>query len=204
MDGVYSMVKLKEFLNTLEEGKVSEDDVTKLAYILSYYWNEFSGNGSEGMEGYKLVGRMEDVYWEPPIISFDIERHGCTVLGSTKAAIHTWRVDIEKKIADCCDTWRHRVVGPRSKPLNVAPLAEEISNLILNHKEDHRLKWFKNGNILIKTGEFIDGVKETRIKRRKRFRNKINEILLPLGWETKKANHYTPPDLNKKTESKES
>jgi hypothetical protein len=38
------------------------------------------------MTGQKLLGRMEEVVWEPPILSFTVERHGGTVQGSSRAS----------------------------------------------------------------------------------------------------------------------
>jgi len=34
------------------------------------------------MEGHKLKNRMESVMWNPPLLEFDIERHGATVNGA--------------------------------------------------------------------------------------------------------------------------
>ncbi len=51
-----------KFLMSLQNGEVSESDVEILEKLLMHYWNRLSGSESEGMEGYKLVGRMKDVY----------------------------------------------------------------------------------------------------------------------------------------------
>ncbi len=47
------------------------------------------------------LGRMEDVRWEPPVLSFRIERHGAMGVGSTRAELQNWRVDFDLKPAQC-------------------------------------------------------------------------------------------------------
>ena len=39
------------------------------------------------------LGRMEKVEWQPPYLTFSIERHGATVKGSTRAELQNWQVD---------------------------------------------------------------------------------------------------------------
>src|ERR1700677_2636027 len=65
-------------------GPVSE--TTDLERLLSACWDELGGaNG--GMEGHKLLGRMGEVEWTRPILSFTTERHGGTVMGSSRAEL---------------------------------------------------------------------------------------------------------------------
>jgi hypothetical protein len=59
-------------------------------------WQEFTGDDG-GMTGDKLLGRMEKVVWELPIFSFKIERHGGTALGSSRASLQEWTLDLVKK-----------------------------------------------------------------------------------------------------------
>ena len=54
-----------------------------------------------------LAGRMEDVTWELPLLSFTIERHGAMVLGSTKADAHRWTLDVAAMTAS------HEPLGSR-------------------------------------------------------------------------------------------
>ena len=53
------------------------------------------------MAGHKLIGRMENVEWHPPILTFLIERHGGTVLGSARAELQRWTVDLDRRTATC-------------------------------------------------------------------------------------------------------
>jgi hypothetical protein len=44
---------------------------------------------------------MEDLEWNPPMLSFIIERHGAMVLGSTRAENQRWEIDMNKMEAEC-------------------------------------------------------------------------------------------------------
>jgi len=191
-----------KFLMSLQNGEVPESDVEILEKLLMHYWNRFSGSESEGMEGYKLVGRMEYVYCKYPILTFDIERHGDTVLGSKETEIHTWLLDIEFKQATC-QKKGCRQVSQISKPLDVALIVEELTNLILNHQEDPRLKWKKDGSVHVKIGDVVSiGCHANLSGRRYHFKKKVDEILLPLGWQKLSCNHYAPPAAKIKSKFK--
>ena len=62
------------------------DQPRKLERLLSEVWDDLGGSDC-GMAGHKLIGRMEHVEWNPPVLTFTIERHGGTVLGSTRAEL---------------------------------------------------------------------------------------------------------------------
>jgi len=42
----------------------------------------------------KLLGRMEEVLWSPPDLTFSIERHGAAALGSSRAELQEWMIDV--------------------------------------------------------------------------------------------------------------
>jgi hypothetical protein len=48
-------------------------------------WADLEGASDEAMEPWKL-GRMENPEWLPPVLTFVVERHGGTVLGSRHSA----------------------------------------------------------------------------------------------------------------------
>src|SRR4051812_8749544 len=75
-------------------------DTTALECLLAACWPELGGDHG-GMEGCKLLGRMEDVVWNPPQLTFSVERHGGTVQGSTRAELQRWTVDVERGTASC-------------------------------------------------------------------------------------------------------
>ena len=104
------------------------------------------------MQPYKLLGRMESVAWNPPVLTFRIARHGGTVLGSTRAAIHEWQVNLQDKTA-YCQKVSYRQVSPRNSPLNVVRLANETYELIEKRSPDSRLTWYPDGSVRVHVGE---------------------------------------------------
>ena len=166
-------------------------DTGKLARLLADHWHEFSGDVG-GMEGRKLLGRMEDVVWNPPLLTFTIERHGGTVMGSTRATVQEWTVDVEKKTVACVEA-RHRQLHPNQPRLDVGSIAEEIVAQIVNRQQDHRLKWYADGRVQVVVGKVLpegSAAKQTLAARRKRLRAAVRERLVGHGWQECGVNVY--------------
>ena len=183
------MGELKSFLESQEPGRVAEVD--RLTTLLAEYWCDFAGCEAEGMREDKLQ-RIEDPEWDPPILRFNIERHGGIVLGSSRAEIQIWELDLEKRTATC-QVGGYRQQVPRSSVLDVKSLANEVAQLILMHAHDARLKWNDDdGSVRINIGEVIsgEGPQQTVSGRRKRFRVALTERLSKEGWEQIIANKY--------------
>lgn len=188
------MKDLLKYLKTIPAGSISDKEHLEPLFIQC--WEELDGWNSEGMKGYKLQGRMEDVKWDPPILSFSIERHGITVVGSTRATVQEWEINVQKKIA-LCENVRYRQVYKREPKLNVRQIAQEIVQLIIEGKQDERLKWYKDGSVRIHIGKILpegSSFKQTLINRRKRFRTAMDELMIDSGWQKIKHNLYSPPN----------
>ncbi len=186
------MVKLLEYLNSISPGPIA--DTATLEDLLANCWDQFLGSDEEGMAGYKLHQRMQDVEWKPPRLCFLIERHGATVLGSSRAERHEWILDIRAKTATYTRTG-YKQIRPSDARLDIRPLAEEIVSLILNHSEEDRLKWCDDGSVRVRIGKIIpgDGVpRQTLEGRRKRFREEVDKRLGDAGWDRLGPNHYRP------------
>ena len=124
--------ELRTYLNGVSEGEIT--DTEELVFLLASCWDELDGGSAQGMEGLKLYFRVEDLCWQPPLLSFRIERHGDTVQGSVYAEMQGWTVNVEKGSAVCAPSGR-RVVGNRKPPMKVEPLAKEIVELISAGKD---------------------------------------------------------------------
>lgn len=74
--------------------------MSRVAMRLAGCWHEFARSASKRMHAGKL-GRMEAVRWDPPVLSFTIERHGAMSAGSTRAELQQWRIDLDRKTARC-------------------------------------------------------------------------------------------------------
>ena len=124
--------------------------------------------------------------------SFRIERHGGTVKGSSRAELQRWTSNLDTQRATVVKNG-YRSVRPMQPRLDVAPLADEISRLIVEHKKDLRLKWSNENEVKILIGKIIpedSAVKQTVAGRRKRFRKCLKERLAPHGWIELRANSY--------------
>ncbi len=139
------MNELKEYLYSIPHGEIS--DTGQLVKLLAGSWCDLAGDDG-GMKGYKLHKRMEQVTWNPPNLTFVIERHGGIVVGSTRAELQHWTVNIDEMKAYAGNTG-YRQTYARKPPLNVKPIAEEIAALIINGKQDDRLKWNGDGHVRV-------------------------------------------------------
>jgi hypothetical protein len=187
------MKQLLEYLASIQEGPLA--DTNLLETLLAACWNDFAGSDAEGMSGYKLHGRMEETYWQPPFLTFIIERHGGAALGSTRAERHMWTLNVDKRTADCHYIGYRRVLPAKAR-FDAQPAAEEIFNLIMEHREDDRLKWNKDGSVRVQIGEILpegSAFKQTLAGRRKRFREAVGKLLLDAGWQKVRQNVYKPP-----------
>jgi hypothetical protein len=189
-----STQELLDYLASVQTGTIS--DTMELESLLAACWGMLIGGGAEGMTSSKLFGRMEDITWDPPILSFVIERHGATALGSTRADLHRWEVNLESRFATCIQDG-YRQVYARQPRLDVRPLAEEVAQLIINRQHDERLKWNDDGSVRVHAGKIIPAAgvaKQTLTGRRKRLRKATKELLATAGWQEVRANVYAPSD----------
>jgi hypothetical protein len=188
------MEQLLEYLRSLSPGQIA--DVGQLDALLATCWDQFDGSNAEGMEPQKLFGRMERISWDPPVLSFTLERHGGTVLGSSRAELQRWEVNVETRSATC-STGSHRQLTPMQPKLTVKPQAEEVVGLILEGRQDDRLKWHAGGSVRILIGN-VEGlqtgsaVQQTLAGRRRRFREEVERLVTNHGWHKVGTNVYAP------------
>ncbi len=178
---------LLSFLERFQPGtSLSEQDTSDLESLLTKAWPTISGADAGGMKVEKLSGRIENAAWNPPLITFDIERHGGTVLGSTRATLQGWTINTSDWTARVYEgKWRLKT--PQQPALRMEPLVAEICDIIVNRSEDERVKWSGESCVRVIAGKTIPdiGPKQTVEGRRRRFRAKLKESLLALGWQEK-------------------
>lgn len=178
------MEKLKKYLKTIPPGTI--DVPTELEFLLADWWNTLDDGIDDGsaMSGDKLPGRTENVVWDPPNLHFVIERHGAACLGSSRAELQHWTVDVEAGTVTLDKVGRRQLCA-MSPRLNVKPLAEEICQLIAAGKKDEKLKWHTDSRVRVLTGNILlkgSAVKQTLEGRRKRFHKALEELLAKEGW----------------------
>ncbi len=161
---------------------------------LARLWDTLAGDDG-GMVGRKLHGRMEAVVWNPPKLTFNIERHGATVLGSGRAEVQKWTVDLEQRTKSVKLVGR-RQLHPQQPRLDVMPVAEELATAIMGGRQDPRLRWDGTGRVRLLIGKVLpagSAVKETLAGRRNRLREAVAGLLAPAGWRMVRANVFDAP-----------
>lgn len=172
---------LRDYLSKMAPGPVV--DVRDLLSKLKLCWGKFEGWDAEGMQAYKL-DRVEDVIWTPPRLEFTLERHGSTVMGSSRAALHRWTVDLDCGKATCGASG-YRQVHKRQSPLNVERIADDLAQEIIRGAKNPNLHWKTPCLVRVRIGEVIPAnglAQETVAGRRRRFRAALEARLQQHGW----------------------
>lgn len=177
------MKELQDLLAQVEPGPIAA--LPDLDRLVAACWDEFDGSGDGGMEDYKLIGRMEHIIWEPPILTFVIERHGGTVCGSTRAELQYWSVNFDEWTAEITKTG-HRQLDAMAARMSIKSMAAEIAEQILNSDHDDRIEWLENGSVKVLASSIFpadSGFKRTVEGRRQRLCGYIGDVLSDHGWE---------------------
>jgi hypothetical protein len=148
-------------------------------------WDDLQGNDYSKMKAEKLFrSRIETASWNPPVLTFSIERHGAVVLGSSRATVQEWNVNLDTKSASCVNERSRQHFSPKPR-LNVEPMAEEVVRLIVKRKKDERLKWNEDGSVRVLLSKILpddSAYKATLSGRRKRLRKCLEEKLAGKDW----------------------
>lgn len=180
------LANLRQTLEGVPSGALNKELAKNIEQLLSAVWDELDGGRDTGMAAHKLHNRCEAMAWEPPVLSFKIERHGATVLGSGNAEVHTWDVDLSKATATVIAS-RKRVLR-RDNVMDAAALAKVVAELVVSGRDDERLQWISSGSVAILISKIVPETnKQTTASRRKRFINSLTSILSQKGW-AKKSN----------------
>jgi hypothetical protein len=175
------MDKLHLFLSNISPGPIN--DKSTLESVLMDYWNDIDGSGHGGMKAYKLAGRVEQPTWEPPFLSFIIERHGGTVQGSSRAELQRWAVDIDNRSAEVSEGSYRQLYArqPSWTKDDAAKVAQVVSNVIRSNNQHQLVSWLKNGGVKVMINQIVPSgaAKQTVIDRRKRFWKLLDEELAP-------------------------
>lgn len=186
-----SIDELKTLLHSFPVGPI--EDTEEIESRLTQCWESFSGSDDTKMHAGKLArnGSLENASWNPPILSFDVERHGAMVGGgSSRAELQHWMLNIETRTATIAQhNKRFRQIGGRSSSFtteDAITLAEKLVTLVATGADDARIKWRDGKNQV----EFLmrnippcdSGFKETLSKRRKRLRAALKDAMDQIGW----------------------
>ncbi|MCY0879751.1 MAG: hypothetical protein OWU84_12545 [Firmicutes bacterium] len=186
---------LYQFLSTLaldEYGGVPKEAWDIVGHRLASIWGELQGARQEGMAAWKLF-RIEDVRWHPPILSFVIERHGALMLGSSRATLQEWAVDLEARTAVMTSSSRYRQRIPRQPPVKVSVIVDHLLEAIRQeNREEPGLLWGRNMVRVVASRIFPPASQETMRGRRQRLWKALDERASELesaGWTYDAARH---------------
>ena len=182
-------LRLQQYLDSVPFGAITDTDT--LIPLLKNAWPEFDGSDRCGMTNDKLT-RIENVRWDPPYLEFTIERHGGTLLGSSRGELQHWTIDIIKGIART-STSGYRQLRPPQSPLDVEPLVQRVVTAI-NGRDDPCLVRLPKGSVRVSVGMLISkssAAKQTVTERRRRFWSMLNERLATVGWYPVTGHPYT-------------
>ena len=186
--------ELREYLDSIPPGNVEKGRQGMVESLLAKCWSDLEGSEHDGMAGYKLHERTEDLSWDPPELTFSIERHGGTVRGSNYAEVQHWSVDLDSGVARG-ENGGKRVVGNKSRPLDTNSLAQEITNAVAARMSDPRLEWQGGNRVRIMIGKVLpshSAVRQTLQDRRRRFGKDLELRMKECGWEkVSKTGHHT-------------
>jgi hypothetical protein len=177
---------LRTFLKDLPSGEtklLNKNDRANLKQLLENCWESLKGSDDQKTNATKIY-RAENIFWNSPILSFVLERHGGTVNGSSRAFLHYWEVDVEQGTANIVkEGWRQ--LSPTSSRLDTNRLAKEVADIILQGGDDLTLDWSSGRDyVVINIGKIIpdEGVSGTTQNRRKRFNKHLEAIMVDHGW----------------------
>jgi hypothetical protein len=180
---------LLDELNNAPQGTLEGPGQHKVMKLLANCWHEFRGAGETAMNARKLI-RAEDISWNPPVLSFTIERHGAAVLGSTRAELQCWSVDLVRGTAHCEHGKYRQLIRPAPR-LDVKPIATRVRNAVQQGPASNcdlvKMKivvWKNHDTVFIKHGALISGkgYAQTVAGRRRRFRNELTDQMQNIGW----------------------
>jgi hypothetical protein len=184
-----NLSSVRSLLKNTSPGPIEDQLKHTIMLLLAGCWDELEGVNETGMKAWKL-DRAEDVSWNPPVLSFTIERHGATVLGSSRAELHRWSVNLEEATADCAQG-SYRQIWRTAPRLDVKPIVARVCEAVqLGPESDCDLvkqgviEWKGDDLVSVKHGMLISGggYQQTVQGRRRRFRNQLEERMLSIGW----------------------
>jgi len=174
---------LRQFVSSLPKNAVVDGAVgAQFRERLVAAWGYLAGS-KEQLTSADMLDRAEQLTWEPPFVTFVLERHFWQLEGRSRAELHHWVVNVDTGTADIKRTG-YRQVSPNSPKIDTKRLATETAQRIVAGEEHHSLEWRDNHTyVVILIGKLIpQTITETTYHRRKRFRAQIEEVMRQHGW----------------------
>jgi hypothetical protein len=180
-------------IREMPAGPIPENTRLKILDLLEECWDEFEGSAETAMTARKITRESGavDLTWVPPHLSFTIDRHGGTALGSIRAEKQRWIIDIENKTASQT-TIGYRQLYPAAPRLDVDAIARSVCKEVQKGPSSTSdlistrvLVWKSKDEFQIRLSLLIpdDGPRQTITGRRKRLRVSLQDKFRTIGWE---------------------
>lgn len=164
-------------------------DSGEVLSALSQVWPDDAGTAMT----WEKLHRWESPTWNPPELRFEIERHGATVGGSTRAEMQTWVVDTERRSIDQVRS-RVRQLSPSAPRLDVHALAQQcLAAMMAGPEADTTgwLKWVSPSEVKLQISQVIPQTfKQTTADRRRRFSRELTALSEGSGWREASAHRW--------------
>ena len=183
-DALHFLIHKLEIVPT---GPLNETQQSETLAILREHWDNIAGANETSMTAFKL-DRAIAVQWHhgERTLSFEIERHGATVKGSSRAARQQWVVDLINCTAQqSVDGYNQ--LRPRDKSFLTAPAVAKIVALVKAGPETPTpdgAGW-KDGALRIQPSVLfglVSDSKQTQTNRTRNLRIATGKELTLLGW----------------------
>lgn len=180
---------LREWLAEQDNGRIA--DIDQLKRLLKKAWPEIPGSGDQSTWPSK-INYIEGADWNPPLLTFEIPRHGALMNGGTRTSIHHWQVNVKTPSAKI-ERSTYKQTEPMAKPVRMKPVALEIAAIVRSGADDERIVWETDdrSRVHVVMSRIIpSGYKQTTASRKTKFIAYFEAELAANGWIAKGLNRY--------------
>ncbi len=186
-----ALQNLVQHLTTLPAGPISDEGTVLI--LLYHAWDDLLISNHGGFNKDKHIDRAVNLTWDPPQLTFDIERHGGFVQGSSRADIQSWSVDIQANSATNTSS-RSKQMRPASPRMDMAPIVARVLASISEHSDDPWITWLdaEKSRCRLNIAQIVpdQGPSQTVRERRKRLNGDLEKALSSAGWALVKPNYF--------------
>jgi hypothetical protein len=166
-------------------------DVEAARNALSDAWDECAGGDRTKLGAYS-VASAQKLEWNPPLLTFLVDRHGGAAFGPSGAERQSWTIDLDAQTAEVVTTvyWQLR---PGTPAFGVGAAARGIAVAVAAGAARPGLVWSSPESVRVILSAFMPpGPMRTTDVWRKRLRIALDAEMDGLGW-TRTGSVYTRP-----------